>query len=99
MSPMNRMASRFPCRVTAVGVFVVLLCVCVLTQMLGVPVTLLGLLNSDMLTNSEPVSEDFSALSTLPNPERPGLLSLIADFYPVPQLPVLPTSVFRPPSA
>lgn len=97
----QRSQNRFciPYRVVGIAALVVLLCLCIITQMLGVPVTLIGLLNSDMLTKSEPASEDFSALSTLPGPERPGLLSLITELSPVPQLPVLATSVFHPPSA
>jgi hypothetical protein len=90
---------RSSCWTRGVACLIILLCICVVTQMLGVPVTLIGLLNADVLTKSEPVSEDFSALSTLILPERPGLLSMIAELYPFPQLPVLATSVFRPPSA
>ena len=76
-----------------------LLCVCVVAQMLGAPFTLLGLLNSDVLTESEPVSEDFSTLSPSPEPERPRLFHLFTEFLPVLHLPVLLTSIFRPPSA
>lgn len=67
------------------------------TQILGVPVTLIGLLNADWPTKSEPVSEDFSTLSTLPEPGKPYLLSLLDAFRFVPQLPILPVGVFRPP--
>lgn len=74
-----------------------LLCICVVTQMLGVPVTLIGLLSADVLTKSEPVSEDLSTLSMLPEPGRPRLLSLLIQFRSMPQLPILPVSVFHPP--
>jgi hypothetical protein len=87
------------CWARGVACLIILLCICVVTQMLGIPATLIGLLNADVLTKSEPISEDFSTLSTLIFPERPGLFSVIADLYPVSQLPVLTTSVFRPPSA
>jgi len=101
-SPMNQRdleRARASSRTIGVACLVVLLCVCVVAQMLGAPVTLLGLLNSDMLTESEPVSEDFSALTPLPEPERPGLLRVVSEFRPVRQLPVLITSVFHPPTA
>lgn len=35
-----------------------LLCVCVVAQMLGAPVTFLDLLNSGIIAQSEPISED-----------------------------------------
>lgn len=73
------------------------LCVCVVVQMLGAPTTLLGLLNSDMLTESEPVSEDCSALTPLPELERPDLLRILGEFRPIRHLPILITSVFHPP--
>jgi len=98
MSLMNRMASHSPCYAVAVACLVVLLCVCVVTQMLGAPVTLIGLMNSDMLTKSEPVSEDFSSLSPSLEPEKPGLLHFFTESSLVLQLPVLATSVFHPPS-
>lgn len=86
-----------PYRAAGIACAMLLLCVCVVAQMLGIPVTLLGLLNSDMLTESEPVSEDFSALSPLPELERPGLLRILSEFRPVRHLPVLTISVFHPP--
>ena len=79
--------------------FVVLLCVCIITQMLGAPFTLLGLWNSDILAESEPISEDFSAFSQPPEPERPLLSHVLTEFHSVRHLPVVLTSVFRPPSA
>ena len=78
---------------------IALLCVFVVTQMLGVPATLMDLLNSDVLTESEPASEDFSALSPSPEPEKPRLFYSFTEFRPVHHLPILFTSVFRPPSA
>ena len=88
-----------PYRAIAVACVMLLLCVCVVTQMLGTPFTLLGLLNSDALTESELNSEDFSALSPSPQPERPFLSHVLMEFHPIRHLPVIVTSVFRPPSA
>lgn len=76
-----------------------LLCVCVLAQMLGAPVTLVTLVTllteADTLTES--VLEDFSVLPSVPEPERPSLLRLSVEFHPSLYLPVLATSVFHPP--
>jgi len=98
MSSIGRMALRFPYRVTAVGGFVLLLCVCVVIQMLGVPATFVDLLSSDTLAKLEPVSEDHTTVSSSSEPERPRLLTLVTESHPVRHLPILTTSVFRPPS-
>ncbi len=82
-----------------VACVLVLLCLCVLAQMIGTPFTLLSLLNSDMLAESEPISEDFSAFSSSPEPERFHLFHVFTEFRPLPHLPIVPTAVFRPPSA
>jgi hypothetical protein len=76
---------------------VVLLCVCVIAQMLGAPFTILELLNSDILAELEPLFEDSSALSPSPEPERFLLSYLLSEFRTVHHLPVLLTPVFRPP--
>lgn len=94
----GREEARFVYRANCRLYLVVLLCVCVVTQMLGVPVTLIGLMNSDMLAKSEPVSEDFSSLSPSPEPGKPSLLRFFTESRIVLQLPVLAKSVFRPPS-
>lgn len=65
--------------------------------MLGAPFTLFGALNSDLFTESEPVSEDITALSPSPEAEKPRLFHVFADLHTVRHLPVLLTSVFRPP--
>lgn len=80
-----------------VACLVILLCVCVVTQMLGMPVTLIGLLASD--APAESVSEDLSVLSSAFDLKMPGLLGLFADIRPRPHLPLLLTSVFHPPSS
>lgn len=94
---MSRWGSHFSSRANGLACVVVLLCVCIIAQMLGAPFTLLGLMDSDVLTESEPVSEDVTALSLSPEPERPRLFHLLADSSSVLHLPVLLTSVFRPP--
>jgi len=76
---------------------VLVLCVCVVTQMLGMPVTLLGLLDSSN-TLAESMSEDSSVLPSLPRPVRPSLLHLLTEFRHILHLPILLTSVFRPPA-
>lgn len=99
MNEMNRMMSHASYGAAGVACVVVLLCVCVLAQMIGTPVTLLSLLNSDMRAESEPVSEDLSAPSPLPELERPELLRILSEFHPIRHLPILITSVFHPPAA
>ncbi len=93
------LTSRSSYQAAGVTGVVVLLCLCVVTQMLGVPATLVDLLNSDVLTKSEPVSEDFSTPSPSPEPEWPRLSTFFRELCPVVHLPVLLTSVFHPPSA
>ncbi len=99
MSLMNRIASHSAYHAIDVACLVLLLCVCVVTQMLGVPATLMDLLNSDVLTKSEPVSEDVSTLSSLAGPERPHFFRVIAEFDSARHLPILLVAVFHPPSA
>lgn len=99
---MNRIAIGAPgTRRCSAGVAcsLVLLCVCVVMQMLGTPFTLLSLLNSDMLAESEPISEDLAAFSPSLEPERSRLVHLLTEFRPLIHLPTLLTSVFHPPSA
>ena len=86
-------------RTSGLACLVVFLCICVVIQMLGLPVTFLSLLNEDMLLKSDPISEDFSGLSTTPHPQSPGFLSLITEHQFKLTLPVLVTVVFHPPSA
>lgn len=75
---------------------VFVLCVCVLAQMLGLPVTLLSLMNaSDMLTES--VCEDPSILPLVPELRPSSVLRLCIDGHPISDLPVFATSVFHPP--
>ncbi len=98
MSLMNGIASHSAYHAIGVAYLVVLLCVCVVTQMLGVPATLMDLLNSDVLTKSEPASEDASAFSPSPEPERPRFFNFFVERCAARHLPVLLTAVFHPPS-
>lgn len=95
---MSRMTSCFPSGVTAVVGFVLLLCICVVVQMLGAPATLVDLLSSDALVKVEPVSEDHTTVSPSLESERPRLLTMVTESHPVRRLPILTTSVFHPPS-
>jgi len=70
-------------------------CICILSQMLGVPVTLLGLLTSD--TPVELLSEDFSILPITTVPGRPIGSSFHVEFEPSFHIPIFSTSVFHPP--
>lgn len=97
MSQLTVSAFRVPNHPWALACFVVFCCLCVATQMLGVPITLLDLLNSDMLMEPEAGSEDLSTLPSTPKPEKLALYRLFTEFHPVLHLPVLLTSVFRPP--
>jgi hypothetical protein len=75
---------------------VLVLCVCVLSQLLGVTVMTFGLLTSAEAV-MEPVSEDLFLPPTVPElgmSRRPGVSM---EFLPSFQLPVFDTSVFHPP--
>lgn len=95
----NRIISRASYGAAGAACLLVLICVCVIAQMLGTPFTLLSLLNSDMLAELEPVSEDLSAFSPPLEPERSRLFLVFTEFRPLLHQPVLLTSVFHPPSA
>ena len=78
--------------------FVLLLCICVVVQMLGAPATLVDLLSSDALVKVEPVSEDHTTVSPSLESERPRLLTLVTESDSVLRLPILTTAVFHPPA-
>ncbi|MBK8276778.1 MAG: hypothetical protein IPK92_13375 [Nitrospira sp.] len=80
---------------TAAVILVLFVCICVVSQMLGVPVTLLSLLTSDMLAES--LSEDFSILPSTLEPGAPSRSGFHLDFSPSLHLPIFPTAVFHPP--
>jgi hypothetical protein len=75
---------------------VICLCVCVLSQMLGMPVTLGSLLcSSDML--SQPTAEEFSLLPEPPRLDDRSRPCLLTEVQPSPRVPVFVSSVFHPP--
>lgn len=77
---------------------ILFLCVCVLTQMLGMPITLFSLVaSSDVFLES--VSEDFSFPTTVPKPRTSSAWILYTELQSSPYLPVFVTSVFHPPQA
>jgi hypothetical protein len=98
MSPSNFPTPLDACRrISSVGI-VLVLCVCVLSQMLGTPVTLFGLLTSaDLLTES--VSEESSLPSTVTRPITSGLFRSHSELPSSLYLHIFVTSVFHPPPA
>ncbi|MFO0700899.1 MAG: hypothetical protein U0236_16880 [Nitrospira sp.] len=74
---------------------VVCLCLGVVVQMLGVPVTLLALLTSD--SPSESLSEDFSILPILLTPRSPNRSAFHVEFQRFIYLPIFLAAIFRPP--
>jgi len=76
----------------------VFLCICVLSLMLGTPISLSSLLiSSDILTES--VSEGFSVPPIVPEPGIPSAYRMPLEFQPSSHLPIFVTSVFHPPQA
>lgn len=98
MNHKNSGVSHFPHYAARSACIVVVLCICVIIQMLGVPATFVDLVSSDALTKVEPVSEDHTTVSSSAEPERPRLLTVVTESHPLRRLPVLTTSVFHPPS-
>ena len=84
-------------RETGLAFLIVCLCICVMSQMLGTPLTLIGLLTSDIPVES--VSEDFSIPPISPEPESASRSGLHEKGEPVLHLSVFVTSVFHPPQA
>lgn len=80
-----------------VGVVCLILCLslCVLVQMLGVPVTLLSLLILD--TPAESLSEDFSVLPILLKPPAPGRIASHVEIQGLVYHPIFSTAIFHPP--
>ncbi len=74
------------------------LCVCVLSLMLGTPISFASLLiSAEILTES--VSEGFSLPPIVPKPGVPGAYRIPVEFQPSLHLPVFVTSVFHPPQS
>jgi len=97
MRRMNATLFQSPYRMTSLTCLALFLCVCVASQMLGMPVTLISLLASDMPVES--VSEDFSLPPVLPRLATPDTRGTQVEFHPSLHLPIFTTSVFHPPQA
>ena len=85
----------FSPRGLGVACLVLFLCLCVIVQMLGVPVTLLALLTSD--SPIESLSADFSILPITLNPGTLSRSAFCMEFQGLVYLPIFSTSIFRPP--
>ncbi len=90
-----KLTHRFFPAGAATAVLVGFVCLCVVFQMLGAPVTLLGLLTSD--TPVESLSEDFSIPPSTPEPGRPNRSRFTGETQSLPYVLVLSTAVFHPP--
>ena len=95
MNQIHKRAVRMVPQGIAAVILVFVICMCVVSQMLGAPVTLLGVLTSD--TPAESLSEDFSIPPITPEPDVPNHFSLYAEAHPSVHLPIFSTSVFHPP--
>jgi hypothetical protein len=94
----NVKSLRAPYRAMGWVCVALFLCVCVLSQMLGAPVTMVNLFTSaDLLTES--VSEESSLPSTVLEPDTPGPFRFNSESQPPLHLRVFVTSVFHPPQA
>ncbi len=76
-------------------VLILFVCICVVSQMLGAPVTLIDLFTSD--TPAESLSEDFSIPPITPKPGTPSRFSFHVAFEPSFHISIFSTSVFHPP--
>mgnify|MGYP001214794598 FL=1 len=88
-------AVLFPTQGWAIACLVSFLCLCVVFQMLGVPVTLLALLASD--SPIESLSEDFSILPVILEPRTFNRIAFYVEFQRLVYLPIFSPAIFRPP--
>ncbi|MBK8276772.1 MAG: hypothetical protein IPK92_13345 [Nitrospira sp.] len=82
---------------TGAVILIAFVCIGVLLQMLGVPVTLLGLLTSD--TPMESLSEGFSIPPVIPEPGVPSHSRSRVESQPPGYHPIFSTAVFHPPQS
>ena len=98
VDPMSRFSTR-PLASSSCGTGVVILvlfvCICVVSQMLGTPVTLIDVLTSEL--PGESVSEDFSIPPLTPEPSLAAQARLSEHVDSMQYLPILAISVFHPP--
>ena len=80
---------------TGVVILVLFVCICVVSQMLGTPVTLIDVLTSEL--PGESVSEDFSIPPLTPEPSLAAQARLSEHVDSMQYLPILAISVFHPP--
>ncbi len=80
---------------TGVVMLVLFVCICVVSQMLGTPVTLIDILTSEL--PGESVSEDFSVPPVTPEPELATQARLYESIDFLQHLPIFAISVFHPP--
>lgn len=97
-----KLMSRFSSRTlsstfcgSGVAVLVLFVCICVVSQMLGTPVTLIEVLTSEL--PGESVSEDFSVPPVTPEPDLTTQARLYENVDALQHLPILAISVFHPP--
>ena len=95
MSHIGESTIRLFPKCTGALILILIVCLCVVFQMLGAPVTLLGLLTSD--TPVESLSEDFSIPPSIPEPGRPNRSRFTGETQSLPYVLVLSTAVFHPP--
>ena len=95
MSRIDERTIRFLPAETGAVILILFVCLCVVFQMLGAPVTLLGLLISD--TPVESLSEDFSIPPIIPKPGQPSHSSFSVSFQPAAPIPIVLSAVFHPP--
>lgn len=80
---------------TGVVILILFVCICVVLQMLGTPVTLIEVLTSEL--PGESVSEDFSVPPVTPEPDLTSQARLYENVDSLQHLPILAISVFHPP--
>lgn len=95
MSQTNSRTVRMVPQGLAAVILVFVICLCVISQMLGAPVTLLGVLISDAPVES--LSEDFSIPPIPPKPGTPSYSNSYTEVHSPVHLPIFSTAVFHPP--
>jgi hypothetical protein len=79
----------------SVVILVLFVCICVVAQMLGAPVTLIDVLTLEL--PGESVSEDFSVPPVTPEPALATQARLSENVDSLRYLPILTVAVFHPP--
>lgn len=95
MSRINERTIRFLPAGTGAVLLILFVCLCVIFQMLGAPVTLLGLLMQDAPVES--LSKDFSIPPSIPEPGGPNRSRFTGESQSLHHFPIFSTVVFHPP--